>query len=246
VIKQVPFTQVYNLLLEDPSISYKAKGLFAYIQSKPSNWEYYIKDLVNHSKDGKDSVLSGLRELERAGYLKRSIVRGDNGRTTHSDYILSYDKEFNEGGKSECGFTAAENPNAENPPYSNTKSLSNIKQSNITVLSDEKTGESSSVKKNKYSEEFEKFWKFYKVGNKYTAYEKFRKLSKSQLTEMYSRVRAYVESTNTNGVYPSRKNCETYLNKKKEYWNDAINDQNTRKPLPTVARVTQNTGAFAR
>ena len=67
----VPFAQVANQVLNDSSISWKAKGLFAYIQGKPEDWDFASERMSKDSKDGIDGTLSGLKELEKNGYLIR-------------------------------------------------------------------------------------------------------------------------------------------------------------------------------
>jgi DNA-binding MarR family transcriptional regulator len=76
-------------LLNDPNISLKAKGLFAYLQSKPDNWRFSVARITSQTKDGKDSVKSAIRELEKAGYLKRKPRKGDAGKWDGYDYILT-------------------------------------------------------------------------------------------------------------------------------------------------------------
>lgn len=68
---EVPFTQVANCVLNDENLSFKAKGLFAYLYSKPDNWDFSYKRIAKDSLDGEDGVLAGLKELENAGYLLR-------------------------------------------------------------------------------------------------------------------------------------------------------------------------------
>lgn len=70
-----------------------------------------------------------------------------------------------------------------------------------------------------YSEEFEKIWKFYNKGNKKKSFKVFQKLTQTQMTEMYSKVRAYVDSTPDKKY---RKGFEVYLNPANEHWNDEV------------------------
>lgn len=67
----IPFTQVANELLCNPSVSIAAKGMFAYLFSKPNDWDFSSDRIQNEHKDGKRAVLSALRELEQSGYLTR-------------------------------------------------------------------------------------------------------------------------------------------------------------------------------
>lgn len=64
--------------LVDQNISWKAKGMLAYLLY--CNENATINELIKHSKDRITSVYSGLSELKQAGYLKRFPVRNEMGR----------------------------------------------------------------------------------------------------------------------------------------------------------------------
>lgn len=97
----IPFTQIANAVLNDKELSWKAKGLFAYLFSKPATWNFAGDRIVLDGTDGRDSVFSGLRELEKKGYLKRVQVVG-----RRVEYILRYSTTFAENPQT----TSAENP----------------------------------------------------------------------------------------------------------------------------------------
>lgn len=54
---------------QDVTLSYKARGILAYLLSKPDSWEWQETDLIEHGPDGKHAIRSGLKELKEAGYL---------------------------------------------------------------------------------------------------------------------------------------------------------------------------------
>lgn len=68
---EVPFTQVVNELLNDPNISWGAKGLYAYMYSKPKSWQFSAARIALDSKQGRDTVLSLLNELITAGWITK-------------------------------------------------------------------------------------------------------------------------------------------------------------------------------
>lgn len=70
-----PFARVSKQLLNDPAISFKAKGILAYLLGKPEDWKLRVSDLENHSSDGKDSIRSALNELRAAGYAKFERIK---------------------------------------------------------------------------------------------------------------------------------------------------------------------------
>lgn len=82
------FTTLTNELINDTSLSFKAKGIYAYLWSKADDWQFYIKEIASKSKDGIDSVRSGIKELEDAGYLERERVNNKDTGLIEYDYII--------------------------------------------------------------------------------------------------------------------------------------------------------------
>ena len=81
------FGAVPNELLNDPDISFKAKGLYAYLNSKPDNWDFSVESIAAQVKEGIDSVRGGIHELEKFGYLKRIKYQNEKGYW-EVDYML--------------------------------------------------------------------------------------------------------------------------------------------------------------
>lgn len=69
--EEVGFAQVKNEVLNDPKLSWKAKGIFGYIYGKPDDWDFSVERAANDSTDGPKATRSGVKELEKAGYLTR-------------------------------------------------------------------------------------------------------------------------------------------------------------------------------
>jgi len=74
------FTIVSNDILNDTSLSFKARGIAVYLLSKPDNWVVNWKNLAENSTDGRDAILTGMTELKEKGYLKRDKAQDDKGR----------------------------------------------------------------------------------------------------------------------------------------------------------------------
>lgn len=74
------FVMMDKGFLEDERISYKAKGILAYLLSKPDNWKVIVGNLVNYSTDGKASVYAGLKELKECGYYEKVPIRDETGQ----------------------------------------------------------------------------------------------------------------------------------------------------------------------
>ena len=81
-VYKTKYTVIDNTVIEDTKLSWKAKGLFTYLWSRPDNWNFYVSEVAKHAKGSRDQVMTGLEELETAGYLLRSRKRDKNGRLT--------------------------------------------------------------------------------------------------------------------------------------------------------------------
>ena len=81
------FTIISNSILKNPNLTLKAKGLYAYMWSLPDDWDYSVAGLTKVLKEGKDAINEALKELEREGYLVRTILRA-GGKFADMDYIL--------------------------------------------------------------------------------------------------------------------------------------------------------------
>ncbi|MCF1193249.1 helix-turn-helix domain-containing protein, partial [Mangrovimonas sp. AS39] len=88
VVHNKNYTIINNTICKDNRISYKAKGIWLYAFSRPDDWNFYLCDIMNQSSDGKDSVSSGLSELENSGYLKRERTKDKKGRFSGWTYIF--------------------------------------------------------------------------------------------------------------------------------------------------------------
>lgn len=88
---QVPadnFTIISNDWLRDRRLSWKAKGLLAYVVSHREGYALSVEQILSEGCDGRDAVRAGLRELEDAGYLTRQQRRGEGGRIVSTDYLI--------------------------------------------------------------------------------------------------------------------------------------------------------------
>lgn len=75
--KKNNFTITDNKLIKDERLSWKARGIFIYLWAMPDDWNFYVDEVVKHSKDGIRALQSGLSELEKYGYLKRTMYHAE-------------------------------------------------------------------------------------------------------------------------------------------------------------------------
>ncbi|GAA3785705.1 hypothetical protein GCM10022206_27030 [Streptomyces chiangmaiensis] len=73
------FTQIANRLFRDTQLSFKAKGLFGLLSTHRDGWRMTVSDIARRGRDGDSAVKSGLKELEKHGFLVRERERGPDG-----------------------------------------------------------------------------------------------------------------------------------------------------------------------
>ena len=91
--KDNPFVMIDRRLLDDTRLTLRAKGLMAYILSRPDNWEVNVQHLIRQAKDGRDAHYAVLRELISLGYCERIITRVD-GKISSVDYEIIENPSF--------------------------------------------------------------------------------------------------------------------------------------------------------
>jgi hypothetical protein len=100
------FVVIGNETIRDRRLSYKARGILAYLLSLPDNWSISSQYLATVAPDGRDGVRTGLQELERYGYLVRERIQNqETGRWGW--YQVVYDRPHGNDGdipsNSSCG-----------------------------------------------------------------------------------------------------------------------------------------------
>ena len=73
------YVKIPNDLVNDNTISWKAKGLFCHMASKPDYWNFTVASLASQFPDGKSAIFAALDELKDRGwitYIKRSNGQG--------------------------------------------------------------------------------------------------------------------------------------------------------------------------
>jgi hypothetical protein len=115
--KENPFVIINKEALNDTNLSWKAKGLLAYLLSLPDDWQIYESEIVKHAKDGIDSTRTAIKELIDAGYIERQRVRDEKGRLKGYEYNV-YEAPIHIG-FSKDGFSKVGESNTTNNNYTN-------------------------------------------------------------------------------------------------------------------------------
>jgi hypothetical protein len=73
------YTTIPNSTLCDHRLSFRARGVLAFLLAKPDDWETRTTDLPEHGREGRDAVRTALKELRELGYMdqEREQYRDD-------------------------------------------------------------------------------------------------------------------------------------------------------------------------
>ena len=93
VVKEKNYTVVDNGFIDDPNLSWKAKGILLYFLRLPSDWKINLNEIERHATDGIKSLRTGIKELTDAGYTKRQPVRDENGVIKEWETIIFEKKQ---------------------------------------------------------------------------------------------------------------------------------------------------------
>ena len=116
VEKNKGYTVMSNHHLRNHALSLKAKGLLSQMLSLPDDWDYTLQGLAQINKESIDAIREAVRELERAGYIKRNRERDERGCLRGTVYTI-YEQPHTEPTPEEPAqaLPASENPTLEKP-----------------------------------------------------------------------------------------------------------------------------------
>lgn len=64
-----PYTTIPNALAFEKKLSWRAKGIFLYMQAKPHDWDFSSVRMSEDAADGRDATREGIKELIEYGFL---------------------------------------------------------------------------------------------------------------------------------------------------------------------------------
>lgn len=146
------FVTVHKNFIHDKKLTFKAKGILLYLLSRPDDWQIYETEILNHTMDGKDSLKSGIKELEEVGYITRTRKRNNKGHLNGYEYLV-YEHPI-QSGNSYLGKTDDGKPNigeSDDGKTVNGKSVStNNNSTNNDFTNNNKTKNDSSSRQSPF------------------------------------------------------------------------------------------------
>lgn len=110
VEKNANYVVMNRTALNDTRLSWKAKGIIAYMLSMPDDWKFYMSELVKHSTDGERAFRAGFKELQDFGYVVRKPIR--EGQRIKEWETVVYEVPIND--SLLCGSVHVENEDVQN------------------------------------------------------------------------------------------------------------------------------------
>lgn len=133
---QVSFTQVSNIVLADNSLSLKAKGIYAYLFSKPDDWQFHINFMQQELKETAGQIRSAINELIDRGYIIRKQFN-ENGKFGGMQYIFVPCENVKPKSTELNSDKYNEKPYTEKTAYGQTLTHNNIDNNNNTEIEKE-------------------------------------------------------------------------------------------------------------
>lgn len=146
VNKNRDYTVMSNHHLRDRNLSLRAIGLLSKMLSLPDDWDYSVPGLVAICQESKNIIQGALKELEKNGYLVRTMTRDSSGHIGYNYDV--YEQPQHTLPRPEKPFTVSPStvePCTEKQPQLNTNKLSTNKLSTEESKTQEKAVEPNVV-----------------------------------------------------------------------------------------------------
>ena len=85
------YTKLRNEFLQDQRISDETRGLVARLLSRPIDWHFTVKEIINSGPSGRDKVYRMIKEAEQFGYIIPDEPRRENGTYRSHAYVVTDD-----------------------------------------------------------------------------------------------------------------------------------------------------------
>ena len=78
--KRERWTAIAREALNDSRLSFKARGILAWLLDKPDDWETTAERIETQGTEGREAIRSALKELEQYGYLRRQKFKDSDNK----------------------------------------------------------------------------------------------------------------------------------------------------------------------
>lgn len=88
------YTVLPTAALEDSRLSFRARGILAFLIAKPDDWKVRAESIAKAGKEGRDAVQGALRELRNCGYYRVVTERLPDGTLTRITEVYDTAQEW--------------------------------------------------------------------------------------------------------------------------------------------------------
>ncbi|MEU3050836.1 hypothetical protein ABZ705_30780 [Streptomyces sp. NPDC006984] len=88
------FTVLPTATLEDSRLSFRARGILAYLVAKPDSWTVRTESIARAGREGRDAVREAVKELKALGYYRVITERHPNGQLTKVTEVYDTAQEW--------------------------------------------------------------------------------------------------------------------------------------------------------
>ncbi len=115
------FLIVHNDVVQNKTLSFKAKGFLCYILSLPDDWILHKSFVMKEFGIGRDALNSIFKELESEGYLiSTNMVTDDSGRFKGKNYLFYDEPVATKEIDTDAGFPSTVHPSTANQQLQST------------------------------------------------------------------------------------------------------------------------------
>lgn len=131
--REQPFAQIERATLQDERLSWRARGLLAYLLSLPADWHINFTDLARRSPGSAYQVRETFKELQEEGYAELKRPRGEGGVLKGSCWVVFEAPRLRdrqapvEGAPSPAGSEDAGRPESRTPAPSRPRPVNGIR-----------------------------------------------------------------------------------------------------------------------
>lgn len=234
---QQSFVTIPNSTIQDASLSWKARGILAFLLSMPYDWRTYKTSLHQFSEnDGRDGTIAGFNELINAGYVLEEEDRDETTGHFSGVYYRVRQTPFTE--NPVTANPVPEKPLTVNPSLQNKQLTKNTETntlspegSNLNLFQNQNEKQTpnplppspvpaanAEPKENSAVVEFAEFWEAYgKKTGKIASEKLWHKLKPDERRKALDYIPAY-HAKQSDPKY--RKDPERYL--KNKLWEDGV------------------------
>lgn len=87
------FEPIPKALINDDTLSDRARFLYCYMSAKPDWWEFYLDNVAKSLHLGRDTVQKYIKELIDEGWLEKGPQQNENGKFGAVEYVLKAFKD---------------------------------------------------------------------------------------------------------------------------------------------------------